>query len=82
MGRNSLRLPVFASMDLRALKAIPIKPHGKLDLVVEAFNVLNRRNVVQLNPVFGSGLTPVAAFGRPIDAANARHIQFSIDFEF
>jgi hypothetical protein len=82
MDRNSVRLPAFAALDLRVLKAIPVKPHGKLDLVVEAFNVLNRQNVIQLNPVFGSGVAPVASFGRPIDAANARHIQFSIDFEF
>jgi hypothetical protein len=82
MGRNSVRLPAFAALDLRVLKAIPIKPHGKLDLVVEAFNVLNRQNVIQLNTVFGSGVAPVTAFGRPTDAANARHIQLSIDFEF
>jgi hypothetical protein len=82
MGRNSVRLPAFAALDLRVLKAIPIRPHGKLDLVVEAFNLLNRQNVIQLNPVFGSGVAPVTTFGRPIDAANARHIQFSIDFEF
>jgi hypothetical protein len=82
MGRNGLRLHAFGALDLRVLKAIPIKPHGKLDVVVEAFNVFKRQNVMQLNPVFGSGLTPVIAFARPIDAANARHIQFSTDFEF
>ena len=82
MARNSLRLPAFASFDLRVLKAVPIQPHGKLDLVVEAFNVLNRENITQIDPVFGVLLTPRAGFGRAIDAANARHIQFSIDFEF
>jgi hypothetical protein len=81
-GRNSLRLPAFATLDLRLLKFVPIKPHGKLDVVVEVFNVLNRLNVTQLNPVFGSSLVPRATFRQPIDAANARHVQFSIDFEF
>jgi hypothetical protein len=64
------------------LKFFRIKPHGKLDLVVEAFNVLNRTNVTQLNGVYGLGTSPLASFGRPILAASARHIQFSVDFEF
>jgi hypothetical protein len=81
-GRNSLLLPPSATLDLRLLKFFRIKPHGKLDLVVEAFNVLNRTNVTQLNGVYGLGTSPVASFGRPILAASARHIQFSVDFEF
>ncbi|PYR27768.1 MAG: hypothetical protein DMF98_04965 [Acidobacteria bacterium] len=80
--RNSLRLPAFAAADVRLLKAIAIKPHGKLDLVVEAFNILNRQNVIGIDPVFGPGPSPRPGFGRAIEAANPRHIQFSIDVEF
>src|SRR5206468_1863223 len=80
--RNSLRLPAFAAADVRLLKAIAINPHGKLDLVVEAFNILNRQNIIGIDPVFGSGPLPRRGSARAIDAANARHIQFSIDFEF
>ena len=82
MGRNSERLSSSATLDLRILKYFNVKPHGKLDLVVEAFNLLNRTNVSQINSVFGSALTPRASFGRPIEATAARQIQFSIDFEF
>ena len=82
VGRHSLRLPPSATLDVRVLKSVILKPHGKLDLVVEAFNLLNRRSVTVLNPVFGSSLVPLATFGTPLDAANARHLQFSIDFEF
>ena len=53
-----------------------------LDLVVEGFNILNRQNVIGLDPVFGSGSSPRPGFARAIDAANARHVQFSVDFEF
>jgi hypothetical protein len=81
-GRNSLRLPAFATLDIRVLKSVAVKPHGKLDFVVEAFNVLNRENVTQLDPVFGSSIGPLATYGRAVDAANARHLQFSVDFEF
>jgi hypothetical protein len=82
MPRNAERLPASAALDIRILKYFDIKPHGKLDLVVEAFNVLNRTNVSQINAVFGPFATPVSTFGRPIEAGAARQIQFSIDFEF
>jgi hypothetical protein len=82
VGRNSFRQPASATLDLRILKYFTIKPHGKLDLVVEAFNVLNRTNVTQVNTVYGPLLTPSRFFGRPIEAGAARQLQFSIDFEF
>ena len=82
LTRNSERLSSSATLDLRILKYFDIKPRGKLDLVVEAFNLLNRTNVSQINAVFGPGLTPLRTFGRPIEASAARQIQFSIDFEF
>lgn len=81
-GRNSLRLPSTATVDLRVLKFFPIRPHGKLDLVVEAFNLLNRTNVTAVNNIYGSDALPAAGFMRAIAAANARQLQFSIDFEF
>jgi hypothetical protein len=81
-GRNSLRSPATAALDLRVLKYFTVKPHGKLDLVVEVFNLLNRLNVTQLNSVYGPYSTPSAGFGRAIDAGTARQLQFSIDFEF
>ena len=64
------------------LRFFAIKPHGTLDLVVEAFNLLNRTNVTELDAVYGPGTMPNTRFGRPIAASNARQIQFSIDFEF
>ena len=82
LSRNAARLPSSATLDLRVLKYFNVKPHGKLDLVVETFNLLNRTNVSQINAVYGPLLTPLAAFGRPIEAGIARQIQFSLDFEF
>ena len=81
-GRNSLQTPMMANMDLRILKFFPFGKTARLDLVGEAFNVFNRANVVQINPVFGAGLTPLVGFRQPITGAGARRIQFSIDFEF
>jgi hypothetical protein len=55
---------------------------GHLDIVAESFNLLNRRNVDLLNPVFGSAATASPDFKEPILAADARKIQFSLDFEY
>jgi hypothetical protein len=75
-GRNSARSPMTANLDFRALKFFPFAKTRRLDLVADAFNLLNRPNVAEVNPVFG------ANFLRPLAGSGARQIQFSIDFEF
>jgi hypothetical protein len=40
--------------DLRALKFFKVGEHGKLDFVVESFNLLNHTNVVALNQFYGA----------------------------
>ncbi len=82
LGRNSLKTPALATLDFRALKYFPFGGVKRLDVVVEFFNLFNHANVSQINPVFGSGLTPLPGFARAIAATGARQIQFSLDFEF
>jgi len=81
-SRNAARLPSSATLDLRLLKYFNVKPHGKLDVVVEAFNLMNRTNLTQIDAVYGQLLTPRSGSGRPLEAGIARQIQFSLDFEF
>jgi len=80
-GRNSLKSPMLANIDFRVLKYFPFGK-TRLDLVAEAFNLFNRANVAQINPVFGVGFTPQPGFLQPITGIGARRIQFSLDFEF
>jgi hypothetical protein len=82
LGRNSLNTPVLTTMDFRILKYFPFGGVKRLDVVAEFFNLFNSANVSQINPVFGSGLTPMTGFGQPIAGTGARQIQFSLDFEF
>jgi hypothetical protein len=81
-GRNSLRTPLLANIDFRVLKFIPFGKTARLDFVAEAFNLLNRANVAQINPVFGTGTSALPSFMQPLTGAGARRIQFSLDFEF
>jgi hypothetical protein len=81
-GRNSVRLPYSATLNVRVLKYFPVQPHGKLDLVIEAFNLLNSRNVTGTNTVWGESVSADISFGREIEALPGRQIELSLDFEF
>ncbi len=80
-GRDSLRTPWNTTVDLRLLKTLAVGP-GHLDIVAESFNVLNRRNIDLLNPVYGSGRFAASEFASPLQAADVRIVQFSLDYEF
>jgi hypothetical protein len=82
LGRNSLQNPAAVNMDFRVLKYFPFGESRHLDVVAEFFNQFNHPNVLQINPVFGSGMTPIAGYGAPIEGLGARQVQFSLDFEF
>jgi hypothetical protein len=82
LGRNSLKTPALATMDFRVLKYFPFGGVKRLDVVAEFFNLFNHANVSQINPVFGSGETPLPGFRRGLAGTGARQIQFSLDFEF
>jgi TonB dependent receptor/Carboxypeptidase regulatory-like domain len=81
-GRNSLATPSHVQFDLRVLKFFKIGEHGKLDFVVESFNLLNHTNVVALNQFYGAESSPLPEFAAPNKAGITRQLQFSIDFEF
>src|SRR5882724_3596704 len=80
--RNSLSTPALATMDFRVLKYFPFGGAKRLDVVAEVFNLFNSANISQINPVFGSDMTPIPGFRRSIAGTGARQIQFSLDFEF
>jgi outer membrane receptor for ferrienterochelin and colicin len=81
-ARNSLRTGTKAQLDLRVLKYFKVGEHGKLDFVVESFNLLNHTNIVALNQFYGVRGSPLPAFATPNKADIPRQLQFSLDFEF
>jgi hypothetical protein len=80
-SRNDIQAPPNVDFDLRILRMVPIW-RGHLDIVAESFNLLNKQNVDLINPVFGSGSNAQAGFRDPIQIADPRKIQFSLDFEY
>ncbi len=79
-ARNSQTYPMFLSWDPRLTKDIPIGPVN-LQLIAEAFNILNRSNVVGVTQsywaVSGQTLTPVASYGSPTVSAGPRIVQLA-----
>jgi hypothetical protein len=53
VGRNTLRLPKFTTVDLRVTKDIPVLGDGRvrIRLIGEAFNLFNRANITGQNGV-------------------------------
>lgn len=53
-----------------------------LELLAEGFNLFNRTNFSVPNNTFGTGVTPIATFGRPTAAFDPRQIQFGFRLNF
>ena len=79
--RNSFRYPSQFSVDPRISRDIPLMAGTKLTLIAEAFNVLNRHNVVTVSRTYYSfannTFTPLVAFGTPTATAGQRVVQLA-----
>lgn len=82
VGRNTGRGFDFASLDLRVSKRFKLTERVDLQLLAEGFNMLNRANFGVPNNTFGSGATPLPAFGQPTQAFDPRQFQFGMRVSF
>ncbi len=82
MARNTGRGFDFASLDVRLGRLFAVGGGMQLEVMVEAFNVLNRPNDQLPNATFGPGPLPRPGFGRPTSAADPRQIQLGLRASF
>jgi hypothetical protein len=92
LGRNSFRLPDFHNLDVRLSKRFRITETMNLELLAEAFNIVNRTHVFGVETVMytrsGSSTTLNFNnnFGNIIAAQSTmyreRQIQFAARFQF
>jgi outer membrane receptor protein involved in Fe transport len=81
--RNSQRLPSQFSVDPRISRDIPMFGGMRLQLIAEAFNVLNKHNVINLNKALYSyasatrTLTPIGNYGFPTGTSGQRVVQLA-----
>jgi hypothetical protein len=78
VGRNTGEGFDFASLDVRLSRRIRFTERFGLEVIAEGFNVFNRANLQLPNNVFGTGTTPLPAFGRATGAADPRQLQFGL----
>jgi hypothetical protein len=76
VGRNSARGDDFRQVDVRLSRAFRFGAR-QVELLAEAFNIVNRRNWTGFDGVLGN-----ATFGRPTDAASPREVQVGIRMDF
>jgi len=87
-ARNSLRLPYQFSVDPRITRDIGLYGAAHLQLIAEAFNLTNAKNISNINRAYYSYnattrvLTPLATFGTPTATAGQRIIQLAAKVSF
>ncbi len=81
VGRNSARGFDSATLDVRVGRRFGAG-RMRLEFSVEAFNVLNRTNLLFPNNTFGRGPTPLPTFGRPTAAGDPRQVQLGVRVDF
>jgi hypothetical protein len=83
--RNQFRLPSVVTFDPRVARDLPIG-RGRVQLIWEAFNLLNRDNITGVDATYysvsGTTLTPGTTFGRPTVSAGERIMQLAVKISF
>lgn len=87
LGRNTLRGPNYASVDLRVAREVAFKENVRGEFSFDFFNLFDRVNIKDLNTLFG-GIdpslppNPILGFGTPRDAFNPFQLQFGFKLRF
>jgi Carboxypeptidase regulatory-like domain len=82
VGRNTGVGFGFSSLDLRLSRRFPIGDRWGVEAMAEAFNILNQRNDMLPNNVFGTGSVPRSTFGQPTAVGDPRQIQLGLRVNF
>jgi hypothetical protein len=98
IGRNTYRYPSVCNVDLRAAKVVKIRERSQIELMGEAFNLLNHQNVTNIDtagylidgaasPTTAPRLTYQTTFGTVTNSNSTtlyreRQIQFALRFTF
>jgi hypothetical protein len=84
--RNSFRGPAQVSVDVAAVKRLPLGARLRAEARLEVFNVLNRANFIKVNNIYGEGPLPMPTFLAPVagitNADPSRQVQFSAKLIF
>ncbi len=75
LGRNAGTKPSNVFIDLGVAKRIPLGERVSLDARMDVFNLINKFNVLDVNPLWNTGQKPTSAF-------DPRQFQFSLKLKW
>ncbi|MGA8142431.1 MAG: TonB-dependent receptor [Candidatus Acidiferrales bacterium] len=81
LGRNAFTRPGFFQIDLRISRTIPITERFNVQVIADGFNMLNRFNVSDVNPLCDP-ISGTCAAGTPTAAYDPRTFQFALKLNF
>ncbi len=82
LARNSFRAGSVASLDVSVGKTWELGETRRLALALDAFNLTNRLNPLQVLETYGASDTPLPAFLEVVQGAQPRQFQLSLRFLF
>ncbi len=78
LGRNAFTSPNFFEVDMRVSRRIPLGERFKIDLIADAFNLLNRTNIAAVNQLCDPLAGSTCSAGQPTASYDARQFQFAL----
>jgi hypothetical protein len=78
LGRNRFTSPNFFQWDMRLSRRIPLGERFKIDVIADAFNLLNRTNIAAVNQLCDPTAGSTCAAGQPSASYDARQFQFAL----
>jgi outer membrane receptor protein involved in Fe transport len=81
LGRNAFTRPGFFEIDLRIDRKIPVNERVNVEMIADGFNMLNRLNVSDVNPLCDPTSGTCAA-GTPTASFDPRTFQFALKVNF
>ncbi len=83
MARNSAIGPATITLDARLMKTIPFQENrSRLQMGVEAFNILNHANAVRISDAYASPSGRLPRWGSLIESSTPRQVQLFVQFEY
>ena len=81
LKRNAFNRPGFFQFDLRVERRIPISDRLNVQIIADGFNMLNRRNISDVNPLCDP-TSGICTAGQPTASFDPRTFQFALKVNF
>jgi hypothetical protein len=78
LGRNRFTSPNFFQVDMRLSRRIRLGERFKIDVIADAFNLLNRTNIAAVNQLCDPFAGSTCSAGQPTASYDARQFQFAL----